>query len=240
MTKGLALVTGASRRLGRVFALTLARRGYALALHYRSAEADARETLEAIRAAGGEAFLIQADLREENDIAALFDAIDSRRAPLRVLVNSAATMQRGDAATLSAQAWDETFRLNLRAPFLCAQRAAQRMKPEGGLIVNITDAGASKAWSGYPAYIVSKAALESLTRVLARAFAPEIRVNALAPGLVLPAEDLPPETWERLVRRLPLPRPAKTEELAAALNFLLETPYVTGQTLVIDGGYSLL
>jgi pteridine reductase len=117
------------------------------------------------------------------------------------------------------------------------------MEAEGGLIVNITDAGASKAWTGYPAYIVSKAALESLTRVLARALAPNIRVNAIAPGLALPPEDaetLSADAWDRLVRRLPLPRPAAPEELAAALTYLLDNAYITGQTLAVDGGYSLL
>jgi NAD(P)-dependent dehydrogenase (short-subunit alcohol dehydrogenase family) len=110
----------------------------------------------------------------------------------------------------------------------------------GGLIVNITDVGAQKAWSRYPAYTVSKAALESLTRILARAFAPEIRVNAIAPGLVLQSPIVPEEEWQRLINRIPLKRAARTDEIAFALDFLLKNEYITGQTIVVDGGYSLV
>jgi len=110
----------------------------------------------------------------------------------------------------------------------------------GGLIVNVTDVGAQKAWSGFPAYTVSKAALETLTRVLARSLAPKIRVNAIAPGLVLPSEYVTEEEWVRLVGRLPLKRPASVDEVAAALEFLLKNEYITGQTIVVDGGYSLI
>ncbi|MEJ5225495.1 MAG: SDR family oxidoreductase, partial [Anaerolineales bacterium] len=129
--------------------------------------------------------------------------------------------------------------LNLRAPFLMSQRAARRMTA-GGLIVNITDVGARKTWSAYPAYTVSKAALESLTRVLARALAPDIRVNAVAPGLVLPAADMSPEAWQILTEKMPLRRTARPEEIAAALDFLLDNHFVTGETITVDGGYSLI
>ena len=159
--------------------------------------------------------------------------------PLTVLVNSAGLMQRADARSLSVADLDATLNLNLRAPFLCAQRAFQRMTA-GGLIVNITDVAAQKAWTGFPAYTVSKAALASLTGVLARSFAPIVRVNAIAPGLAIPAEQMPPEAWERLVARIPLQRSASTEEIASALTFLLKNEYITGQTITIDGGYSLI
>ncbi len=110
----------------------------------------------------------------------------------------------------------------------------------GGLIVNITDVGAHKAWSRYPSYTVSKAALESLTRILARALAPKIRVNAIAPGLVLQSDIVPADEWERLIKRVPLKRAARPEEIASALEFLLTNEYMTGQTIVVDGGYSLV
>jgi NAD(P)-dependent dehydrogenase (short-subunit alcohol dehydrogenase family) len=148
-------------------------------------------------------------------------------------------MAHGGIQSLTAEAWDETLALNLRAPFLLAQRVAARMTT-GGMIVNITDAGASKAWTGYPAYIVSKAGLEALTHLLARALAPSIRVNAIAPGLVLPSGSLPAGDWERLVARLPLKHSAGPEEVASALLFLLKNESITGQTIVVDGGYSLL
>jgi pteridine reductase len=148
-------------------------------------------------------------------------------------------MQRTDIRTTSPADWDATFALNLRTPFLLAQQAAGRMA-EGGLIVNITDVGAHKLWTGYPAYVVSKSALEMLTRLLAKAYAPGIRVNAIAPGFVLPSDNVTPEEWEKLVERLPLKRPASLDEVAAALGFLLDNPSVTGQTVVVDGGYSLI
>lgn len=243
-TYPLALVTGAAHRLGKAFALTLARQGYALLLHYHASEDQVLATAKEIRALDVPVFMAKADLTDSADIDGLFSVIDnvvkeSTLGPLTVLVNSAALMQRADARTLSAADFDATMSLNLRAPFLCAQRAFERMTV-GGLIVNITDIAAEKAWTGFPAYTVSKAALASLTGVLARSFAPTVRVNAIAPGLVLPAEQMPTETWQRLVARIPLQRSASTEEIASALTFLLKNEYMTGQTITIDGGYSLI
>jgi pteridine reductase len=140
---------------------------------------------------------------------------------------------------LSIENWDTALDLNLRAPFLLSQECAKIMN-NGGLIVNITDVGAQKTWSRYPSYTVSKAALESLTKILARALAPKIRVNAIAPGFVLQSDIVSPEEWERLIGRVPLKRPARTDEITSALEFLLKNEYVTGQTIVVDGGYSLI
>jgi NAD(P)-dependent dehydrogenase (short-subunit alcohol dehydrogenase family) len=148
-------------------------------------------------------------------------------------------MPSGDVNALTIENWDTALDLNLRAPFLLAQECSRKMTG-GGLIVNITDVGAQKAWSRYPSYTVSKAALESLTRILARALAPLIRVNAIAPGFVLQSDIVPDEEWQRLIQRIPLKRAARTDELASALVFLLENEYITGQTIVVDGGYSLI
>ena len=235
----LALVTGAAQRLGKAFVLALARRGYAILLHYRYSDAQADITATEIRRLDVPVFLSQADLTDPKQITSLFATVDKIKHPLKVLVNSAAIMPVGDPHTLSLKDWDSALNLNLRAPFLCAQEAARRMT-KGGLIVNVTDVGAQKAWSRYPSYTVSKAALESLTKMLARSFAPSIRVNAIAPGLVLQSNMVSPEEWARLVDRLPLKRTATVEEIASALDFLLNNEYITGQTLVIDGGYSLL
>lgn len=235
----LALVTGAAHRLGRAFALALARHGYAILLHYHLSAVDANEAASEIQSLGVPVYLVQADLTNTTDLYSLFSTLDKLPHRLKVLVNSAALMPRGDVRTLSAADFDSALALNLRAPFLCAQESAKRMEA-GGLIVNVTDIGAQKAWSGFPAYTVSKAGLESLTRVLARSMAPRIRVNAIAPGLVLPSEYVTEEEWKRLVERLPLKRPASVDEIASALEFLLENEYITGQTIIVDGGYSLL
>jgi NAD(P)-dependent dehydrogenase (short-subunit alcohol dehydrogenase family) len=235
----LAIVTGAAQRLGKAFALDLARQGYAILLHYHIDAQDAYETGEEIRVLGQPVIIQQADLTQPDEINSLFKLVDTISHPLKVLVNSAAEMQRADVQNITAAEWDATFDLNLRAPFFLAQAAAQRMT-EGGLIVNVTDVAAQKSWSAFPAYTVSKAALESLTKVLARAFAPTVRVNAIAPGLVLPSEIVSAEQWDKMIARLPLQRAAHLDEITAALDYLLKNEYVTGQTLVVDGGYSLL
>jgi pteridine reductase len=231
----LALVTGAAHRLGKVFALTLARQGFDILLHYHHSEEAAFQTKAEIESIGRNVILVRADLTDPAQISALISRIDS----LKVVVNSAAFMPSGNVDLLSVENWDTSLDLNLRAPFLLAQRASEKMKT-GGLIVNITDIGAQKTWSRYPSYTVSKAALDSLTRILARALAPEIRVNAIAPGFVLQSDIVSAEEWERLIKRVPLKRPARTEEIASALEFLLKNEYITGQTIVVDGGYSLI
>lgn len=231
----LALVTGAAHRLGKSFALTLAHLGYDLLIHYHSSEKEALQTQNEIESHGRRATLVQADLTDPTQIQALISGIES----LHVLVNSAAFLPEGNVDVLSIENWDTSFDLNLRAPFLLAQSISKKMS-EGALIVNITDVGAQKAWSRYPSYTVSKAALESLTRILARALAPKIRVNAIAPGFVLPSDIVPAEEWERLIKRVPLQRPARPEEIVSALEFLLKNEYITGQTIVVDGGYSLV
>ena len=231
----LALVTGAAHRLGKVFALTLAQHGFDILLHYHQSLDAARQTQEEIESVGMRVILTQADLTEPAQIESLVSNLNS----LDVLVNSAAFMPSGKVDSLSIENWDTSLDLNLRAPFLLAQECAKKMT-DGGLIVNISDVGAQKAWSRYPSYTVSKAALESLTKILARGFAPKIRVNAIAPGFVLQSDIVSDEEWQRLVNRIPLKRPARTEEIASALEFLLKNEYITGQTIVVDGGYSLI
>jgi pteridine reductase len=231
----LALVTGAAHRLGKVFALTLARQGFDIWIHYHQSQDAALQTQTEVESVGRHANLCQADLADPDQIQSLLSTLDS----LKVLVNSAAFMPGGNVDALTIENWDASLDINLRAPFLLSQECAKKMT-EGGLIVNITDVGAQKAWSRYPSYTVSKAALESLTRILARALAPTIRVNAIAPGFVLQSDIVSKEEWQRLINRIPLKRPARTEEIASALEFLLENEYITGQTIVVDGGYSLI
>lgn len=239
MTRPLALVTGGAHRLGKAFALSLARMGYSIALHYRGSAYEADLTVKEIRALGVEAFEIRADLAIPEKIDFVFSLIDEFKLPLKVLVNSAAVMPVGRPQEMDIHDWDAALDLNLRAPFLLSQEAARRMT-DGGLIVNITDIGAQKAWSRYPSYTVSKAGLESLTKMLARALAPTIRVNAIAPGLVLPSDVVTSEQWKKLVEKLPLKRAATLDEVTSALEFLVKNEYITGQTIVVDGGYSLI
>lgn len=239
MNQSLALVTGGAHRLGKAFAVSLAKMGYSIALHYRGSATEVRRTVREIREVGVECFEIRADLTVPARIDFLFSLVDQFNSPLKVLVNSAAIMPVGNPRELEIKDWDSALDLNLRAPFLLAQEAAKRMTA-GGLIVNITDIGAQKAWSRYPSYTVSKAGLEALTKLLARALAPDIRVNAIAPGLVLPSDVVTPEQWNKLVEKLPLKRAATLDEITSALEFLIKNEYITGQTIVVDGGYSLI
>ncbi|MBK9008817.1 MAG: SDR family oxidoreductase [Anaerolineae bacterium] len=231
----LALVTGGAHRLGKSFVLTLARLGYDIVLHYHSAVEEAIQTQGMLESLNVRVTLAPADLTDPQQIQSLVSSLQS----LNILVNSAAFMPSGNVESLSLETWDSTLDLNLRAPFLLAQECAKKMT-DGGLIVNITDVGAQKAWSRYPSYTVSKAALESLTKILARALAPKIRVNAIAPGFVLQSDIVSADVWEKLISRVPLKRPARTEEVASALEFLVKNEYITGQTIVVDGGYSLV
>lgn len=242
----LALVTGAAHRLGYSFAIHLASMGYAIVLHYYQSHDKAFFAFDEIKKMGVPVFPVQADLISDAGCQKLFEFIDHLRVveekkvgELAVLVNSSSVMPRGDAKTLSLAEFDAAIALNLRAPFVCSQQAYKRME-QGGVIINISDVASQKAWVGYPAYTISKAGMDSMTRVLARSFAPNVRVNAIAPGLVLKSDSHTTEDWERLVDRLPLKRAASLNELNEALEFLIRNEYVTGQTLVIDGGYSML
>jgi NAD(P)-dependent dehydrogenase (short-subunit alcohol dehydrogenase family) len=235
----LALVTGAAHRLGRLFALTLARNGFAILLHYYQSAEAANGTAEEVRAFGVPVYPVKADLTDAAQIRSLFTVLDSSNLSLKVLINSAAGMRHADIRTITEDEWDQTLNLNLRAPLLIAQKAAERMT-DGGIIVNVTDAGIWKAWTGFPAYLISKAGLDTLTRLLAKTYAPTIRVNAIAPGLVLPSAIISDNEWNAMINRLPLKRSASADEIASALEYILKNDSVTGQTIVIDGGYSLI
>lgn len=239
----LAIVTGGAHRLGRAFSEQLAKMGYNLLLHYFSSDEAARQTQQELTSGDVNVTIVKADLSTKKGIDRLFMKVDKildhENTSLKVLINSAAIMKREDVKTLSLPDWNETQDLNLQAPLLCSQYAYHRMK-RGSLIVNVSDIGASKAWSKFPSYTVSKAALDSLTKVLARSFAPHVRVNAIAPGLVIPSGNENSDEWIRLVSRIPFKRTATLDELASVLEFLLINEYITGQTIVVDGGYSLV
>jgi NAD(P)-dependent dehydrogenase (short-subunit alcohol dehydrogenase family) len=238
--KELAVITGGAIRLGREIALGLAGAGYAIGLHYFHSQPEAEQTAENIKALGVPAYLLPADLCNPDEINSMFARVAGLPFRLSVLVNSAAAMPRGNIQTMPVSEWDETLDLNLRAPWLCAQSAARLMDETGGIIINISDTGAGKTWAGFPAYTVSKAGLEVLTRLLARALAPKIRVNAVAPGLILPSSETTPEEWQRLADRLPVKKSGTPRDVTEAILFLIRNRYITGETLHIDGGYQLL
>lgn len=235
----LALVTGGAVRLGREIALGLAQDGYGIALHYRSSSEAADQTAREIEAYNVPCTLVQADLSDPTQIKSMFETTYGLDYPLSVLVNSAAIMPRGNLTELTVDEWDATLDLNLRAPWLCAKAATRLMQARGGVIINLSDTGARKTWSGFPAYTISKAGLEVLTRLLARTLAPQIRVNAVAPGLILRSDDTDLADWQRLVDRLPAKHPGAPQDVVQAVLFLIHHQYITGETLIVDGGYQL-
>ncbi len=235
----MAVVTGAAHRLGKEFALSLSRMGYAIFIHYNSSNFLAENTAELIKAESGVAYLFKADLTDYLQIKEMWKYIDSLPTKLEVLINSAAIMKNNDIRTLSLSDFDETIALNLRAPLICSQEAAKKMT-SGGLIINISDVGASKNWLGYPVYSISKSALEVLTKILAKALAPDIRVNAISPGLVFSPDYGDENNWAKLKDKIPLKRTAIASEITSMVEYLLINKYITGQVFTIDGGYSLL
>jgi len=230
-----ALVTGAGRRVGRAIAVALGARGMRVAVHYNESAAGAEETAAMVRAAGGEAETVQGNLGDANAPAALVDAAAARLGGLDVLVNSAAGMRRTPIGEVTPEEWDAIFALNLRAPFFAAQAAAAHMRA-GGAIVNIADLAAFETWPAYIPHGISKAGVVQMTRALARALAPAVRVNAVAPGAVMLPDEWAPEAAERLARTTPLARLGSAEDVAQAVLYLLDADYVTGETIVVDGG----
>lgn len=231
-----ALVTGAGRRVGRALAEALGGERMRVAVHYHSSRSGAEETVATIGASGGEARAFAADLRDAAACGALVDEVVRSFGTLDVLVNSAAVMVRTPVGEVTPADWDDIMALNLRAPFFCAQAAAAHMDRRGGVIINIADLAGLEVWPGYIPHGVSKAGVVHLTRSLARALAPGVRVNGIAPGTVLLPDDWTEEDAERLRRTTPLARHGSPEDVVGAMLYLLSADYVTGDTIVVDGG----
>lgn len=231
-----ALVTGGGVRLGRAIALGLARAGHDLVIGYRSSDEAARSTRGDIESLGRTCQTVQADLSEPNGADALVDGAREAFGRLDVVVNSAASFRAARLTDVDAREWDAVMDLNLRAPHLVVRAAAEMLSASKGCVVNITDLSAFQAWTEYPHHAVSKAALAHLTRIQARALAPHVRVNAVAPGAVLPPDDWPIERWERLARRAVLERTGSPEDVVRAVLYLVGADFVTGHVLPVDGG----
>jgi pteridine reductase len=232
-----ALVTGAGRRLGRAMAQALADRGMAVALHHHSSAQGARELEDQIKRAGGRAACFEADLTDADAAERLPQRVVGQLGGLDVLVNSAAVMRRLTFEETSPEQWDAIFALNLRSVFFCTRGAAPALRRAGGKVVNLADLAGLEPWPGFAAHSISKAGVVMLTKVLARSLAPEVTVNAIAPGAVLVPEDYSADERERLARSTPLRRLGSPSDVISALLYLLEGgDFVTGEILVVDGG----
>jgi pteridine reductase len=230
-----ALVTGGGRRVGKAIALALGSWGARVAIHYFQSSRGASEAADEIRLKGGTAETFQADLRVADECGTLVRAARDAFGGLDILVNSAAIMVRSPVGEVTSELWDDVMALNLRAPFFCSQAAAALMPP-GSAIVNIADLAGLESWPAYVPHSVSKAGVIHLTKSLARTLAPGIRVNSIAPGTVLLPEDWSTAADEHLRSTTPLGRHGSPADVTAALKYLLEADFVTGDTLIVDGG----
>lgn len=235
-----ALVTGAGKRIGKALALELARAGFAVAVHYGGARAEAEAVVAAIEKLGGRATSLEADLARESESAGLVERAAAALGPLGVLVNNAARFERDEALDATRESWDRHMEANLRAPFVLIQAFARHLPAAAeGVVVNMIDQRIWRLTPHFVSYTVSKAGLWTLTRTLAMALAPRIRVNAIGPGPVMPSARQTPEQFERQRRATPLGRGATPEEIALALRFILASPALTGQMVALDGGQHL-
>lgn len=230
-----ALVTGGGRRLGQALALAIGAKGARVAVHFNASRAGADETVARITSAGGEAQAFGADLAEASEATKLVETVAREMGRLDVLVNSAGIMERHPIGTVTPAAWDATFAVNLRAPFFTSQAAVPHMQG-GGVIVNMADLAGFEAWTGYVTHGVSKAGVVALTRGLAHALGPAIRVNAVAPGAVLLPEGFDKAQAEHLRQTTPLKRLGSPDDIVRAVLYLIDADYVTGETLIVDGG----
>jgi NAD(P)-dependent dehydrogenase (short-subunit alcohol dehydrogenase family) len=231
-----ALVTGAAKRIGRSIALRLATDGADVVVNYRSSKGEADEVVAQVAALGRRVVAVQADVAKRADVTALFAAVEKEFGRLDILVNNAGMFFPAKFEELTEDQWDRILDANLKSQFLCSQAAAPMLRSSGhGRIVNFASLGGLLAWPAYTHYCVSKAGVIMLTRCLARALAPEITVNAIAPGTISFAGDAP-ELAEDFIRRAPLHRTGTAKDIDDAVVFLAQSPFITGQVIVVDGG----
>jgi NAD(P)-dependent dehydrogenase (short-subunit alcohol dehydrogenase family) len=233
-----ALVTGAGKRLGRAVALRLAEEGMDVAVHYRKSAKEAAEVVGQIQETGRKAVAIRADLLSVDEIRRMVLEVGNELGRLDLLINSAANFLPGSIISTTEEVWDASLDTNVKSLFFLAQAAAPMLRRSHGAIVNFSDTGGLLGWPGFIGHSVAKAGVINLTKSLAKALAPEVRVNAIAPGTITMLGD-PPE-WEQEFRELaPLKKSGRTSDIADAVVYLATAEFLTGHTLVLDGGRTL-
>ncbi len=246
LTGKIALVTGGAHRVGKAIALALAEQGVHVVVHYGSSSDAAQGTVQQIEALGVRALSIRADLRDPDQITALFETVSETFGRLDVLVNSAANFVKKPFDEMTLDDWQAVMQTNLRAPFFCTQYAARLMmrtsRPEGesALIVNISDLGGVYPWRGFSAHGISKAGIIHLTKVAALELGPAVRVNAVVPGAVLPPSDMDPARWAAMGDQVPLKRTGDPGYIGQTVVYLAQNDYITGAVIPVDGGEHLV
>ena len=231
-----ALVTGGAHRVGRALSTALAHAGMRIAIDYHASDAEAKSLVSELAATGHECRAYQFDLTKPDSPSSLIAQVTSDFGGLDVLVNSAAVMQRTPVDEVTVQQWDAMFALNLRAPFFLSQAAHPWLSKAHGCIVNLSDLAAFETWPDYIPHSISKAGIVQMTRAMARVFAPEVRVNAIAPGAVLLPDNWSGEARAHFEKTTPLQRIGSPQDVVDAMLYLLRADYVSGDTLLVDGG----
>ena len=243
-----ALITGAARRLGRASALALAKAGADVAITYRNSEREARETVIDLSGLGVRAFAFQCDVTDEASVGAMIKETGRELGRIDILVNNAANYETVEFEKLTVRQWDAIFASNTRAPFLVSREALKWMRRKRGKgqgkieakIIHMGSLGGLRPWATHAHYCSSKAALHMLTKVMAKALAPEIAVNAVAPGMIDLGEKSAAAFMRRMTKQTPMQRNGQGEEVAAAVLFFATAPqFITGQVLAVDGGLGL-
>ena len=238
LTGKTVLVTGAAKRIGRCIALALAERGADVAITYLASQTEAEQTVQALAARDVDALAIRCDLRNPEDIEQTVATVINDFGRIDLLVNNAGIFASEALEEISADQWDAMFTTNTRAPFLMAKAAHPHLRAVKGRILNIGSLGGLHPWATHAHYCTSKAALHMLSQTMAKAWAPEISVNCIAPGMIVQGEV--DEAYEHLARKTPMQRNGTAEDVAAAAIFFATAPhFITGQLLAVDGGLGL-
>jgi NAD(P)-dependent dehydrogenase (short-subunit alcohol dehydrogenase family) len=233
-----ALVTGGAKRIGRTIALELAEAGADVAITFRESDAEAQATVAELQAFWGKALAVSCDLRDEQSVVAAIGAVAEGLGGIDLLVNNAGAFETVPLEKISVAEWDAMYAVNTRGPFLVAKAAHPHLKAAHGRIVNIGSLGGIHPWATHAHYCTSKAALHMLSHTMAKAWAPEISVNCVAPGMIVMGELNP--AYEQFALKTPMQRNGRAEDVAAAVLFFATGPhFITGQLLAVDGGLGL-
>lgn len=234
------LVTGAAKRLGRAIALAAAENGANVAITYRESEREARAVVAALARRGAEALAVRCDITDEKNVREMVKEVASELGGIDVLVNNAANYETAEFEKLTVGQWDAIFASNTRGPFLVSREALPHLRKRRGRIVNMGSLGGLRPWATHAHYCSSKAAVHMLTKVMAKALAPEIAVNAVAPGMIELGEAAAAAFMKRMAKQTPMRRSGTAAEIAAAVMFFATAPqFITGQVLAVDGGLGL-
>jgi len=233
-----ALITGGAKRIGQAIALDLARVGFDIALHYNSSQKEAERTANAIRRLGVSCQLFRANLANENQTIKLISQVKKQIPNLEILVNSASIFEKSKLTIKDIKLLDQHFKIHLKAPFILTCEFARLCTQ--GQVINILDTNVTKNRTSHITYLMSKKSLEDLTKLSAVELAPNIRVNAIAPGLILPPQGQNNLYLDRLATRIPLKQKGEVRNITQAVRFLIENKFITGQVIYVDGGENLI